>query len=257
VLLTMVSLHGIQAVAVSSFPQMRREQVVTEHEVQLQATGELIDLTRSVEGSSSSGTLDYCFYDFTVATNVSDECVPHSTKLDLADCIEAAKLAGLSDQVVKEINGDDDYEWVRPKGCFAMECTVGSTETCYSFNFVEPGPTNVSGGRPVCKRHRAVYGEILNKITQCPDGYAPVRNEALCLTLGHCMGDNRATQDRVSNYDASQYDHYPMYCFVDESNDKVYYSAPLDTTATPPTDPVGKPICNVTSTTTADADGGS
>lgn len=229
---------------------MRREQAVSAHQVQLHATGELLDLSRSVEGDSTSGEEDYCYADFTVATEVSDECAPHSVKIGKEDCMEAAKLAGLSHQTVREINGDDTYEWVRPKGCFAEPCSEGSTETCYTFNFVEPGPTNVTGGRPVCKRKRAVYGEIANKTTKCPDGYAPVKIEDLCLTLGHCMGDNRATQDRISNYDASQYDKYPMYCFVDEATDKVYYSAPLDAQATPPTDPVGKPICNVTSTTT-------
>jgi len=250
---TMVSFRVGQAVAVSTASHMRREQIVSEHQVQLHASGELLDLTKSAEVSASSAKLDYCYYDFTVATNVSDECELHSLKIDKADCIEAAKLAGsnLGTEHVAEINGDDEYEWVRPKGCFAMECSVGSTETCYFFNFVEPGPTHVTGGRPVCKRKRAVYGEIENNATKCPDGYAPVKNEDLCLTLGHCLGDNRAVQDRAHNYDTALYNNYPMYCFVDSSNDEVYYNAPLDAQATPPTSPVGKPICNVTSSTTA------
>jgi len=265
------------------------QKIVRREQFHLASSGEFVEVKEA-----RRGTKDYSNWDFPLGEELSDECPDGSVKLrEKEDCEEAAIQAGL--QYITVAVEDEEYKWVKPKGCFMELCPEAGQAgqapadgdgngPCYRWNPVEPGPNNITGGRPVCHRERVKYGTIVDKEIKCPENYRPVEEEDLCLQDGKSLGDSDADQSLINKYDANKYDDYPLYCFLDKPSvgaanetdaagteagellqkrkrspfPKVYFNEPLpniDPAADPPKNPVGTPICNVTSITWFDKDG--
>jgi len=255
------------------------DKMVRREEVQMASTGEILKVDSKNNQKAKKRVKDYCNWDFPLGEEFSDVCPSGSEKLrEKEDCEEAAVQAGLQHIEVAEM--DEVNQWLKPKGCFMELCPEAATAgqspagatkgPCYRWNGVEPAPTNVTEGRPVCKRDRVKYGSMNGTTEVCPDNYQVVKNEDLCLIDGKCLGDSDAQQDLINQHDANQYDGYPLYCFLDGPNPnggalmqqdprpKVFYNDPLpgiDPRLDVPQHPEGTPICNVTQITWFDMEG--
>lgn len=210
---------------------------------------------------------DMCDVDYPLGTEGTCDCVDstnHQIILQEEMCIQAAKEAGVSTPVG---NFRLTPEWTNhhPKGCFKDTCNSDPKGQCYFFNPIGGLPAQcqtpkemvlLNGdaspevtGVPVCRRAKYLNGTV-NANGVCPmAGYGVIMNENNCSEAAMCLGDGTGIEFRPDVLDASKHDLYPLGCFIDSTDGKVYYNAPIagrSTTTHPPTNPVGTPICNVT-----------
>lgn len=252
----------------TSMPHIRREQHPARSEqVAMTASGAVLATNAAPENlvkEAILGTIaanivnkdshDYCRDDFPLGIDMTNNCTSeHDVRMDQADCEEAATQAGAS------INSHEDLTFdsfsSHPEGCFKWTCPLSDNGNgiCYFYNPDPLVPANITQGQPVCKRKKILPGTVDNstKASVCREGYAPVKGETFCYEFAGCMDPvtSAGTQFRIDILDASLYNKYPKYCFIDAVDGKVYFNKPPSDTVPDPTDPVGTPVCNVTTVT--------
>lgn len=183
-------------------------------------------------------------------------------------------------------NGVAAVEWQHyaPKGCFRAKCRDANGEPltgadagklCMFYNdgLFETTPADPLGQfcrdaqcRPLCKRANYlngtahVKGEAVAKAHgACPTsgGYGPVMDGTKCAAIAGCLGrstgDQCAGEFRITARNMSEYNFYPLGCFIHHDNGCVFFNPRITNTATnqpypEPTNPQlngGTEICQV------------
>lgn len=236
-------------------------------QVSVKASSAEVDLANDW-GEDTSGN-DYCNADFPLGNDKTNDCAAadHHEIIDMADCRQAAHEAGCN----ITLTGHNwtvpyDYFMKHPQGCFTQECHsaawlgLNPQGQCYFYNPSPTTPNAIDAGRPVCKRDKIVNGT--DYVTEpmsahanggCPTGYEAIRTEAKCREFAGCLGHCSGSPMLINHLNASLYDEFPKYCFInDESHlpyDKcVYWNEPRPGMIDP-TKAVGRPLCNVSEIT--------
>jgi len=210
---------------------------------------------------------DMCDVDYPLGNEGTCDCADsanHQIILQEEMCVQAAFEAGVSTPL-GSFRLQPEWTNHHPKGCFKDTCSSDPKGQCYFFNPIGNLPAQCAGtthllngdaapqvtGVPVCRRAKYLNGTA-DTNGGCPDQYGVIMNENNCSEAATCLGDGTGSEFRVDVLNESQHDHYPLGCFVNSGpgqDGKVYFNAPLagrSTTANPPTNPLGTPICNVT-----------
>jgi len=187
-----------------------------------------------------SGPSDYCDVDFVVGTNGTNDCtVPNGVNGETqslitteAMCRQAATEA--NGVVQADMNIHADLQNLRPKGCFQKPCDAAVTvegetiPTCFFFNGNKETPGSGGAkivGSPVCHRARFLNYVVPDTDTGnagCPDGYRTIPTSLPCKQVSNCLADVAGDQFRVGLSNASKHLDYPLGCFIDKLDQKVY-----------------------------------
>lgn len=196
-----------------------------------------------------------CIFDFPLGYWNTSSCLndtDHVPILNREECEEAAIEANVTAPKDKfEI--PTTYDELRPRGCFRYNCTQDSGGNCYFYNTFGAFP-DYPVGQPVCKRPRFKLGKIdaTTKEVVCPMGYQDIRVENNCTEFASCENYQLATPYLIREFDADNYNSYPVGCFIEANTQTIMYNDPIfdeNGTLTMPTHPQGTPICNTTNHT--------
>lgn len=200
-------------------------------------------------------------------------------------CIEAAREAGVTTIHNKfEVQAEGGWRQKHPKGCFKIPCgaadaipghvaaaaaaageaatnsQVGGGNYCYFYNPIGYNPTETNAttgedllsGVPVCYRPKIVKGSVQSdKTTLCHNGFAFINTENSCSEAATCLGRCHGQLFIIDEEVNSKFNNYPEGCFIEDNTGCVYFNQRPNNWVDDPTDPVGTPLCNVTSQTLA------
>jgi len=215
-----------------------------------------------------------------------DRAWTNTSQLDDTMCQFAALQAGATIQNVDFIIQTDSEKSTRPIGCFMRECIHpyhGTTHWCYYHNTIQNGKrdsghdASTISGRPICHRSRYINGTAVanadwtdNAMCHGKTEYGVINNRDACAAARECMGDCGLAANAGGEFDIndiSEQMKYPPGCFVEHWNRLIGVSGRAGVpcvywnpatyqfadnnlspprAATPPSDPVGWPICKVT-----------
>mmetsp|Transcript_85898 Transcript_85898/g.156540 ORF Transcript_85898/g.156540 Transcript_85898/m.156540 type:complete len:315 (+) Transcript_85898:58-1002(+) len=204
--------------------------------------------------NSGLNTSAYCGLDYvlgpvndTVCANTAD----HDIMIDPDRCIRAASETG-AEANHSSFMVSPEFYYKRPKGCFALPCELGENGVCFYYNGIGDTPdTNLTDfkGRPVCSRQRFLNGTRVSGAPNpesdpsgCPDGYTGIASIEMCQEMASCRSYCSGSQFRVTEHNYTKHFVYPQGCFINEEDGCAYFNPPDDQL---PTNPVGVPVCNV------------
>lgn len=220
-------------------------------------------LSQSTAGTGeSNGTLTiadipntivtaYCGQEYALGKVNDSECVMdnHSLMVDPDWCIRAGNETG-AETNHSTFHLDAKKEYYRPQGCYALPCTESSTGVCYYYNGIGEKPdTNSSEftGRAVCMRQLWTNAVGLTGTPiagdGCPPDYSLIIDKETCRGMAGCRSYCKGTQFDVTERNYTRHYIYPEGCFISLEDGCVYFNPPDDNA---PSDPVGVPVCNVT-----------
>jgi len=174
----------------------------------------------------------------------SDSCGNFTVIEDDGKCREAAAAMNRTYPRTAVLEGEE-WETVRPKGCFEFPCQEDSNEKCLFYN--ERDLTTAAkkiSGVPVCLKEKYVNGTAApGEKTSCPAGYENMEGEFAedtCRTAGICKGycDGHQFRSELAHTNASEV--FPQGCFIHAKWGCLYYN---NVTSTPPSNPTGTPVC--------------
>jgi hypothetical protein len=239
----------------------------------LAAGGQVIQVDKAKKQNLVRG--DTCIDDYPlgqIGTNYCADTKHHKLIETREMCEEAAREANV--HVVQDnfVLSQAWYE-VHPIGCFKMTCSLathhtnateldagGGTGECYFFNPV--GYDNFvpsdSTGVPVCVRFKLLDGAINPDYSTvnvsdggCPEGYQVIDTLDACTSAATCRGKALSDPITYAVHNATKFDERPEGCFIWPDNKTVGFNLrPAGRTAAP-SNPMGTPICNVTTVTNA------
>lgn len=216
---------------------------------------------------SGFNTSAYCGQDFRFGVSNKTNCtntVDDALILDPDDCYAAAAQAGVTANK-STFYVDSTYFQITPKGCFAHPCAEDAHGVCYYYNGVGDWPDVTDPrftGRPVCHRQKWLNGTVLtgsplegDDPVGCPTGYSGITHNETCMAMDSCKSYGQGTDFRIATTNSSQYDEYPLGCFINTGtgkDGKVYFNPPKvdaadSTKIILPLRPKGTPVCNVSS----------
>jgi len=182
---------------------------------------------------------------------------------DVGDKVKASyqNSVGKYNCTIKSKNTDGSFEvdWEHEGATGDTTKSSGDLEhradKCFFYNEIGDLPTSPKG-HPVCFRAKFLKGK---KDTNggCPEPsvYSVITDEDTCLKAANCMGHCTDTEFKVTELDASEYDNYPIGCFIHNpssenlNNPCIAFNPPkLDVNApsNEPSNPQGTPVCNTT-----------
>jgi len=235
--------HGAVGASLSaSGTVIRREAKPTRlmDSMSMTPSGELVQSKPETEVERAA---DYCDVDFVLGIAASNDCaitsglngVNHHLITTESMCKQAANEAGGLTQLDMSIGSG--YQNLRPKGCFQQPCSevepagdtmAGDTHVCYFFNGNKETPGNGGAtiiGTPVCHRMRYlnyIAPDTDTRDAGCPVGYRVILEDLPCRQVQNCLGDAPGDQFRVGLSNASQHLDYPLGCFIDKVDHKIY-----------------------------------
>lgn len=233
----------------------------------------LFEMASQGTNTPDAGVSDWCDDDYPLGQPNSN-CADSATEVTLSkqECIEAMNEARASYKNNKTEKFEIGFPFYHnyPKGCFAKTEDSGCEPygVCYYYNECEgdqcTGVTHngtlITEGTPVCKRVKIEHGTA-DTSGGCPAGYDNIKDETTCAVLAACLSDcqggtnavSGGTQFRINIVNATKYHDHPKWCFINPSDKCAYFNTPLVAAAgasvPDPTNPVGTPLCNVTTIT--------
>jgi len=202
----------------------------------------------------------YCDMDYPTGVVTTSDCTnPTALEVNIdsnggadAMCLQAATESGAKALSGKFVLRDENFQKIRPKGCFKQACHESDNGVCYFYNPVNGVPDKTLAGfagTPICKRPKTHNG-TKGVAGSCPTGYQMIDDEETCRSAANCRGWPQANIFRVGTHNASKHLDWVRGCFFDEDDgNKVYYNRPINPAMGECTNCKGRQICLVTSTT--------
>lgn len=261
--------HAVTIEASDPSPHLVRRETAPQSmiEVQTGSAGELRrgsseklspqDLVNDVADQASPEGQDSCDWVFFDGAATSSNCTGGTLPADgeriqaTSKCGDAARIRKfLKPNLTGDIKDNGYDETQHPQGCFWIACSEEPVKGCYFYNDVGFVPSEPVRGTPVCKRPKFKDGTIAaNKDSECPTGYAAIVDRDQCHDMSKCMSYTNGVVFSITEHihaNELQYNDYPVGCFKDEPEGKVYFNRPppdRTVAADLPTRPKGTPVC--------------
>jgi hypothetical protein len=193
---------------------------------------------------------DYCEYGFVLGVQGTNDCKAGTNSSLIVDklmCIKAAQDAQVTapqDNFVIP----QDWETVKPQGCFHDVCAEDPTKGCFFYNPIGYNTSKnlESNPTPVCSRAKYQFAKegSTGEEADCPDGFKPITTLPACEAAGRCEDVPPASQVRPweNGHNEALTLNYPKYCSFG-SDDLTVFNEENDYWQSGTFQPAGTPIC--------------